>query len=65
MKKAIFEYSDSMVCDSCGTNDQVHYNLFVRHGSTWAESDPDIDVWCNNCGGEANMVDPECYEPSE
>ena len=65
MKKAIFEYSDRMVCNHCGTNDQIHYNLFVRHGETWVESDPNGEIWCNNCDCEVAMVDPECYEPSE
>ena len=62
---ATFEYSDRMVCDSCGTNDQVHYNLVLFHGKNYFMADPDIAVWCENCGGEANMIDPECYEGGE
>ncbi len=65
MRTEVFEYSERMVCDTCGTNDQVHYNLVCFHGRDGFMQDPDIAVWCENCGGEADMVDPEFYEPAE
>lgn len=62
---ATFEYSDVMVCEKCGTNDGIHYNLVVHHGSTDAHLGFEGDVWCVNCMEEANMIDPECYEGGE
>ena len=46
-----------MVCESCGTNDSIHYNLVLFHGKSHFMDDPDIAVWCENYGGEANMID--------
>ena len=62
MKEAIFAYSERMVCDTCGTNDQIHYNLFLRHGTTTFIPDPECEAWCNTCGGEVSFVDPEGFE---
>jgi hypothetical protein len=62
MKEAIFAYSERMVCDTCGTNDQIHYNLFLRHGTTSFMADPDCEAWCNTCQKEASFVDPEWIE---
>lgn len=65
MTKAIFDYDHDAVCSSCGTNDQVHYNLFLFHGKSYFMDDPNIAVWCGHCDGEAHLIDPDCYEPSE
>ena len=56
--QAIFEYPEDRVCETCKTNDEVHYNMHVFHGYDHTNPDPDIDVWCQKCG-ETNMVEPE------
>ena len=56
--QAIFEYPENRVCETCETNDEVHYNMYVRHGDDYTNEDPEIDVWCQKCG-ETSMVDPE------
>jgi hypothetical protein len=58
MITATFEYDETRVCASCGTNDQVHYNLYVNHGSDCFNNDPDTPVWCESCG-ETSMFEPE------
>ncbi len=64
MKKAIFDYDENRVCEHCG-GQNVHYNCFVEHGSTWVNDDVDCAIWCRDCEMETNMVDPECYQESE
>lgn len=61
--KAEFHYDHDLVCSSCGKNDRVHYNLVLFHGKSYFMDDPDIAVWCENCGGEADMIDPDCFDP--
>ena len=59
--QAIFEYDATRVCETCKTNDQVHYNMFVRHGDDYTNEDPEADIWCQKCG-ETSMDDPEDEE---
>jgi hypothetical protein len=62
--QAIFEYDARRVCQRCKTNDQVHYNMFVRHGDDYTNEDPEADIWCQNCG-KTSMDDPEDEEEED
>jgi hypothetical protein len=62
--QAIFEYDATRVCETCKTNDQVHYNMFVRHGDDYTNEDPEADIWCQKCG-ETSMDDPEDEEEED
>ncbi len=58
-----FQYDPTLVCSKCRTNEKVHYNLFVRHGNSYPEFDPECERWCENCFMEPEMVKPvKTYE---
>jgi hypothetical protein len=56
--EAVFEYDAGCVCEGCKTNDEVHYNLYVKHGNDSMERDPETPVWCENCG-ETTMIEQD------
>jgi hypothetical protein len=60
MKTASFLYDETLVCAKCFTNDEVHYNLFVKHGESHLRFDPECEQWCEQCAMECELVP---YEP--
>ena len=52
MRTATFTYDDDAVCAECGTNDSIHYNVFIMHKDGRVHDDPDFASYCDRCGGE-------------
>lgn len=65
MTIATFDYDETRVCDTCHTNDKIHYNLFVRHGRDYFIDDPDCAVWCERCFQDCNLIDTYEIEEQE
>ena len=59
--KFVIEMDPELVCESCGTNDSVHYNYTIFHTGGIARDDElgEFGVWCNDCGSETTMVHPD------
>lgn len=58
-------YDADLVCSICKTNDTIHYNHFIFHGKNYAHADPDIDVWCDACSGQCDLIEPEEEDEDE
>lgn len=65
MKKASFLYDETLVCAKCFTNDEVCYNLFVKHGQSFLHSDPEYGQWCGQCDMECELVPNELMVKEE
>ena len=65
MTIATFEYDETRVCESCHTNDSIHYNLFVMHGRAYFMDDPDCAAWCERCEQECSLIDVDDIEEEE
>ena len=63
MTIATFDYDETRVCDTCHTNDKIHYNLFVLHGKDRFIDDPDCAAWCDRCFQDCSLID--IYEIAE
>jgi len=57
MTIATFDYDEKRVCDTCHTNDKIHYNLFVLHGRDNFHDDPDCAAWCERCFQDCSLID--------
>jgi len=55
MTIATFDYDETRVCDTCYTNDGIHYNLFVMHGI--ANIVPGSAAWCDHCCQDCSLID--------
>jgi len=55
-------YDADKVCSSCGTNNSIHYNHFIFHGSRYANPDLEVDAWCGKCSGPCELIKPELLE---
>jgi len=65
MTIATFDYDEKRVCDTCHTNDKIHYNLFVLHGSDKFSDDPDCAAWCERCFQDCSLIDTYEIEEQE
>ena len=65
MTIATFDYDEKRVCDTCHTNDKIHYNLFVLHGRDKFIDDPDCAAWCERCFQDCSLIDTYEIEEEE
>ena len=57
MTIATFDYDETRVCDTCYTNDGIHYNLVLFHGGERFHDDPDCSAWCDHCFQDCSLID--------
>ena len=49
MSFVTFDWDETLVCESCGENDLIHYNLVIKHRRLKVYDDPDCSHWCERC----------------
>jgi hypothetical protein len=49
MSFVTFDWDETLVCESCGENDLIHYNLVIKHRRLRVYDDPDCSHWCERC----------------